>query len=160
MTKAVFFDIDDTIYDYIGAHNNTMPVMKEWAYENLGIAKEDLEKYVAEARVKADDRAGRDYAVNHNRLVRFQCMLETLGKPVFPYAYEMYNLYWDTLIDQIIPSPGIEELMKELNQRGIYIGIGSNMTSDVQYRKILKLGLGKYIDGIVTSEEAGEEKPH
>ena len=49
MTKAVFFDIDDTIYDYIGAHNNTMPVMKEWAYENLGIAKEDLEKYVAEA---------------------------------------------------------------------------------------------------------------
>ena len=42
MTKAVFFDIDDTIYDYIGAHNNTMPVMKEWAYENLGIAKEDL----------------------------------------------------------------------------------------------------------------------
>lgn len=31
------------------------------------------------------------------------------------------------------------------------------MTSDVQYRKILKLGLGKYIDGIVTSEEAGEE---
>ena len=45
MTKAVFFDIDDTIYDYIGAHNNTMPVMKEWAYENLGIAKEDLEKY-------------------------------------------------------------------------------------------------------------------
>lgn len=160
MTKAVFFDIDDTIYDYIGAHNNTMSVMKEWAYENLGIAKEDLEKYVAEARVKADDRAGRDYAVNHNRLVRFQCMLETLGKPVFPYAYEMYNLYWDTLIDQIIPSPGIEELMKELKQRGIYIGIGSNMTSDVQYRKILKLGLGKYIDGIVTSEEAGEEKPH
>ena len=110
--------------------------------------------------MKADDRAGRDYAVNHNRLVRFQCMLETLGKPVFPYAYEMYNLYWDTLIDQIIPSPGIEELMKELKQRGIYIGIGSNMTSDVQYRKILKLGLGKYIDGIVTSEEAGAEKPH
>ena len=54
----------------------------------------------------------------------------------------------------------VEELMKELKQRGIYIGIGSNMTSDVQYRKILKLGLGKYIDGIVTSEEAGEEKPH
>ena len=108
--------------------------------------------------MKADDRAGRDYAVNHNRLVRFQCMLETLGKPVFPYAYEMYNLYWDTLIDQIIPSPGIEELMKELKQRGIYIGIGSNMTSDVQYRKILKLGLGKYIDGIVTSEKVPARK--
>lgn len=46
--KSSIFDIDDTIYDYIGAHNNTMPVMKEWAYENLGIAKEDLEKYVAE----------------------------------------------------------------------------------------------------------------
>lgn len=159
MTKAVFFDIDDTIYDYIGAHNNTMPVMKEWAYQKLGIAKEDLEGLVAKARVMADDRAGRDYAVNHNRLVRFQCMLEMLGKPVFPYAYEMYNLYWDTLIDQITPSPGIEELMKRLKERGTYIGLGSNMTSDIQYRKVLKLGLGKYIDGIVTSEEAGVEKP-
>ena len=159
MTKAVFFDIDDTIYDYMGAHYKTMPVMKEWAYNNLGIAKEDLERYVAEARRKADDRAGRDYAVNHNRLVRFQCMLEMLGKPVFPYAYEMYNLYWDTLIDQIVPSPGIVELMKELKQRETYIGLGSNMTSDIQYQKILKLGLGQYIDGIVTSEEAGTEKP-
>lgn len=160
MTKAVFFDIDDTIYDYIKADHDTLPVMKEWAYKNLGIAKEDLERLIAEARVKADDRAGRDYAVNHNRLVRFQCMLETLGKPVFPYAYEMHHLYWDTLIDQITPAPGIEELMKELKQRGIYIGLGSNMTADVQYQKVLKLGLGKYIDGIVTSEEAGEEKPH
>ena len=156
MTKAVFFDIDDTIYDYIKADHDTLPVMKEWAYKNLGIAKEDLERLIAEARVKADDRAGRDYAVNHNRLVRFQCMLETLGKPVFPYAYEMHHLYWDTLIDQITPAPGIEELMKELKQRGIYIGLGSNMTADVQYQKVLKLGLGKYIDGIVTSEE----KPH
>ena len=46
MTKAVFFDIDDTIYDYIKADHDTLPVMKEWAYKNLRIAKEDLERLI------------------------------------------------------------------------------------------------------------------
>ena len=34
------------------------------------------------------------------------------------------------------------------------------MTAQIQYRKIKKLNLDKYINYIVTSEEAGKEKPH
>ena len=33
------------------------------------------------------------------------------------------------------------------------------MTADIQYQKIRALGIGEWIDGVVTSEEAGIEKP-
>lgn len=34
------------------------------------------------------------------------------------------------------------------------------MTAYVQYRKLEAIGVTSYIDFIVTSEEAGAEKPH
>ena len=50
--------------------------------------------------------------------------------------------------------------MKELKKRKIRIGIGTDMTAYVQYRKLEAIGVTSYIDFIVTSEEAGAEKPH
>ena len=40
------------------------------------------------------------------------------------------------------------------------IAIVSDMTTHIQLRKLKKLKITKYIDYLVTSEEAGSEKPH
>ena len=40
------------------------------------------------------------------------------------------------------------------------IGICTDLTAHIQHRKIRKLGLSEWIDEIVTSEEAGAEKPN
>lgn len=159
MVKAVIFDIDDTLYNYMENDRRVKKELQEWCAEKLGISAEEYQEYLKKGEKYANDRAGWGYAVNHNRLVRYQTMLELLGKPVIPYAYEMYELYWDSLISQIVPNSGVVELLQDLKVRGTYIGLGSNMTADIQYRKIMKLRLGEYIDGIVTSEEAGIEKP-
>ena len=50
--------------------------------------------------------------------------------------------------------------MQKLKERGIRIGIGTDMTAHIQYRRLEFLNLSPYIDFIVTSEEAGVEKPH
>lgn len=159
MVKAVIFDIDDTLYNYMENDRRVKKELQEWCAEKLGISAEEYQEYLKKGEKYANDRAGWGYAVNHNRLVRYQTMLELLRKPVIPYAYEMYELYWDSLISQIVPNSGVVELLQDLKVRGTYIGLGSNMTADIQYRKIMKLRLGEYIDGIVTSEEAGIEKP-
>ena len=86
-------------------------------------------------------------------------LLELWEKPLFPHALNMYHAYWDTLIRQAQPSPGVQEFMQELKKRGIRIGIGTDMTAYVQYKKLSALGLDSCIDFIVTSEEAGAEKP-
>lgn len=105
-------------------------------------------------------RIGTDTAAIHSRLLRMQCMLELWEKPLFPHARNMYHAYWDTLIRQLKPSPGVLDFMRELKKCGICIGIGTDMTAYIQYRKLEAIGVAPYIDFIVTSEEAGVEKPH
>lgn len=105
-------------------------------------------------------RIGSDTAAIHNRLLRIQCMLELMKQPLFPHAFNMYHTYWDTLIQRSQPSKGAVDFIKELKKRGIRIGIGTDMTAYIQYKKLEALGVAPYVDFIVTSEEAGVEKPH
>ena len=42
----------------------------------------------------------------------------------------------------------------------IKIAICTDLTAQIQHRKIMQLGLVPYIDVLVTSEEAGSEKPN
>lgn len=159
MVKAVFFDIDDTLYSYTEAHKPALKAMKEYAARELGVSEDAYDDYVRQAQAVVKRRVGRDCSTLHNRLIRFQCMLEILGRPIFPHAEAMGKLYWDTLIDHMQEEEGAGELLKTLKERGYYVGIGTNMTAGVQFRKLTKLGFGPWIDGMVTSEEAGVQKP-
>lgn len=159
MIKAVFFDIDGTVYDYASADEKAQRVLRDYSFRELEIAPEEFDRWIGRARKLADSRTGANCAANHNRLIRFQCLLEIIEKPLFPHAYNMYDLYWNTMIEAAVLEPGTVELMHNLKKRGTYIGVGTNMTADIQYRKIEKLGLGRWINGMVTSEEAGVEKP-
>lgn len=159
MIKAVFFDIDGTVYDYESADEKAQQALRDYSFRELEIAPEELDGWIRKARKLADSRTGANCAATHNRLIRFQCLLELVKKPLFPHAYNMYDLYWNTMIEAAVLEPGTVELMRDLRKRGTYIGVGTNMTADIQYRKIEKLGIGRWIDGVVTSEEAGVEKP-
>ncbi len=158
MTKAVFFDIDGTIYDYSRANALAVEKVKEYCECKLEISALEYEQMIKEAQKTAHSRIGGGAAL-HNRLIRFQCLLELMEKPLFPHAENLYHCYWNTLISAAEPEPGLLDVFEELKKRGIYVGIGTNMTADIQYRKLDSLGLGPWIDGIVTSEEVGVEKP-
>lgn len=123
-------------------------------------AREEMESYYKTAGKIMNKRIGSDIAAIHNRLLRIQCMLELMKQPLFPHAFNMYHTYWDTLIQRARPSKGAVDFIKELKKRGIRIGIGTDMTAYIQYKKLKALGVAPYVDFIVTSEEAGVEKPH
>lgn len=159
MVKAVFFDIDDTLYDYTTADILAKEAVREYCMQNLAISGAVYDRQLAKAYVVAEERIGRECAAVHNRLIRYQCMLEMLKKPLFPHAYKMYRLYWDTLMKQMTLEEGVSLVMKQLKEQGVYVGICTNMTAEIQYQKIEKLGITRWIDGVVTSEEAGVEKP-
>jgi putative hydrolase of the HAD superfamily len=73
---------------------------------------------------------------------------------------KLYSAYWDTLLKNMKLGKNVLTTLKELKKRGLKIGIVSDLTTHIQLRKIEKLGITKYIDVLVTSEEAGSEKPH
>ena len=97
-------------------------------------------------------------AAIHNRMIRFLRILEKLRLPL-SHAKAMNDLYWNTLLEAAQPEPHIEDCLKDLQTKGFILGIGSNMTLDWQMAKLQKLGLTDYFTVILTSEEAGCEKP-
>lgn len=159
MIRAVIFDVDDTLYSYKKAHAAAFEELLAYADRELGISP----KIFAELHGKMMcemKRAIGDVAAIHNRLIRYQRILEELKLPLHPHALEMYELYWGTLMKASVPSEGARETMEALKAQGIRIGIGTDMTAYMQFKKLTGLGLMPYIDFFVSSEEAGAEKPH
>ena len=159
MIKAVIFDIDNTLYSYDENHIYGMEALAVYCRDSFGITTDEMQACYRKAGRIMTVRIGTDTAAIHSRMLRMQCMLELLEQPLFPHARNMYHAYWDTFIQHIQSNPGILEFMKELKKRKIRIGIGTDMTAYVQYRKLEAIGVTSYIDFIVTSEEAGVEKP-
>ena len=157
MIKSVIFDLDDTLYDFTSAHTMALHRVTEYARYTLDLSPERFEVLQREAFRRQKERLG-NCAATHNRLIRFQLMLEAAGKPI-SYASEMADLYWRTLLERIRPMPGAVDTLASLRFAGLTVGVGSNMTADWQYAKLKRLGLMTYVDFIVTSEEAGAEKP-
>ena len=158
MLKAVIFDIDNTLYNYDAAHAPAFAAVTEYARRELGIPAEAFPGLHAQAQRTLIERCGVNCAASHNRLIRYQVLLEARKLPL-RHAPVMDALYWSTLMDAMVANPGAVEAMAALHGRGLAIGIGTNMTADWQFEKLRRLRAIDHVDFIVTSEEVTAEKP-
>lgn len=159
MIKAVIFDIDNTMYNFDRAHRTAMDALLDCGKKELGLEPELLGGLIKETQQKIISRLGMNDSAIHNRLIRFQCVLETLKDRDLTKALGMYHAYWDTILDVMKPEPGLTELISALHTAGISVGVGSDMTAYIQFQKLARLNVLKDMSFIVTSEEAGAEKP-
>lgn len=158
--KEVIFDIDGTIYSYEKGHPAGMARVEEYVKENFGKDPEEFQEAYARFSRKALQRLGSDNAAIHSRSIRMQNILEEWGEPLFPHVRIMYRLYWESLLKACGTEPGCLEAVRALHAQGISIGVGTDMTAWMQYEKLEHFGLAPYVSHMVTSQEAGYEKPH
>ena len=162
MIKAIAFDLDDTLYDCL--HENDKAVddtVKYVANELLHMDEAVVRKAFEEGRDTVKSQLSEwDMAAQHNRVLYFQKMLEILGVSPFKYDLQIYNYFWDNFLNRISLFPGALKFIDEARALGIKIGICTDMTAHIQFRKIERLGLTDRLDAMVTSEEAGVEKPN
>lgn len=158
MVKTVIFDIDNTLYDYNQADAVAFGVLTDYVTERIGLPADTFAILHQKAMRDMEASMG-DVAAVHNRLLRYQHILEEEGLPLYPHALEMEGRYWDSFLEALAPSPGAEEAMGQLKEQAVKIGIGTNMTASIQFKKLDRLGLLPFVDFIVSSEEAGVEKP-
>ena len=158
MLKAVLFDIDNTLYDYDAAHREAYRALTAYAVEALSLSPERFDALHGEASRTLEVHAGGPCAAIHNRLIRYQLMLERVGKPI-AHAPRMAELYWSTLINHMEAFPGAAEAFDRIKSMGLTLGIGTNMTADRQFAKLERLGLLGRVDFMVSSEEVSAEKP-
>ncbi|MDO4976992.1 MAG: HAD-IA family hydrolase [Eubacteriales bacterium] len=159
MIRTIIFDIDETLYIYTPLHRITLKILDDYCVEHLGF--EPGEFAAAWPRVYKEITAelGFGNSCIHDILLRSQIILEQKGINPLPHARTLYYLYWDNIISRMVPCDGIHQFLQKARQSGIRLGLGTDMMTEIQYRKLEKLELLDAFDFIVTSEEAGYEKP-
>lgn len=157
---AILFDTDNTLYPYNSAHDAAMEAVREKVTRAFSIEPGQFDAAFSQARKEVKDRL-KHTASSHSRLLYLQRMLEIigLGSQVL-LALDFEQTYWRTFLSNAILFDEVKELLDDVRLAGIPTAIVTDLTSQIQFRKIVYFGLDHYFDYIITSEEAGFDKPH
>jgi len=155
--KGILLDIDNTIYDYPPVHRKAMEAVRAHLEKIFGTENAVLDEAYLRARESVHvELAGT--AASHSRLLYFQRMLEGLGANPLVHALDCYDLYWDRFLSEVKAREGVYAFLEQAGEARLCLI--TDLTAPIQLRKIRKLRLDEYTSRIVTSEEAGHEKPH
>jgi putative hydrolase of the HAD superfamily len=151
MIKAVFFDIDDTLYDTSGfaelARKAALNVMID-----AGLPLTSQEAYILLREIIKEK--GSNYDKHFNVLTKRvfgkeNPLLIALGMITYHNVkFALLRLFPDTI-----------PLLIYLKKKGYRLGVISNGLTIKQWEKLIRLGLYHFFDEVVTSEEAKVEKP-
>lgn len=160
LPDAFLFDTDNTLYPYDPAHAAAQSAVREKVVKTFSISQDDFDKAFNQARTEVKSRL-KHTASSHSRLLYLQRMLEImgLGSQVL-LALDFEQTYWRTFLSNAILFDGVMELLDDIRLLGIPTAIVTDLTAQIQFRKVVYFGLDHYFDYIVTSEEAGFDKPH
>jgi putative hydrolase of the HAD superfamily len=157
--KAIIFDTDNTLYAYDYPHQLAMKAVNQKACKLLLVTPDDFNNAYTQARDQIKKHLGKT-ASSHSRLLYFQRAIEILGmKTQLLMTLDLEQSYWRTFLGASEIFPGAQDFVQDLRTAGIRTAIVTDLTAQIQFRKIIYFGLDNYFDYVVTSEEAGADKP-
>lgn len=158
--KGVLLDLDNTLYSYDKCHIHAIKMVI-----NLLEKKHDIERNefmsiyrLCRERVSADLL---NQGASHSRILYFQKLTEILfSRTRFSLALKLEKLYWKEFFSELKLDVKAKKFLKECKEKKIKVCILTDFTARLQMKKIIKLDIESYIQYLVSSEEAGVEKPH
>jgi putative hydrolase of the HAD superfamily len=151
MIKAVFFDIDDTLYDTSGFAKLARKAALN-AMIDAGLPLSHDEAYILLREIIKEK--GSNYDKHLNVLTKRvfgeeKPLLIALGMITYHNVkFALLRLFPETMATLIY-----------LKAQGYHLGVISNGLTIKQYEKLVRLGLHHFFDSVITSQEAGVEKP-
>ena len=157
--KGIIFDLDNTLYDYNLCHNKAINEVINYLIKTIQVSldKEHIKSLYDDISKKIKYELI-NTASSHNKSIYFKRLLEKLNIE-FSHFQIINNLYWETFYENLVCFDGVKDFIMWNKNIGKKIGILTDYETEYQVVKLEKLGLLKYIDIIVTSEEVGIEKP-
>jgi putative hydrolase of the HAD superfamily len=142
--KAVLFDLDDTLYpERTFVESGFRAVSRFLAtrhdLQEDRVAARMLEILDAEGRGKVFDRVLEEAGLLSEWRVRLLLHVYRTHRPTI------------SLFEDVVPS------LTKLRERGVWLGIVTDGMASVQRRKMSALGIERYVDVVVCSDELGPE---
>jgi len=157
--KAIIFDTDNTLYPYLPAHRAALKLVKLKAVELLGVDEESFMKAFNVSRKEVKDQLGAT-ASSHSRLLYFQKTIEHLGMGTKIFlTLDLEQTYWREFLANARLFPGVKDFLMQLQKDKVKTANITDLTAQIQFRKMVYFGLDNLFDYVVTSEEAGSDKP-
>jgi len=159
LPKAVLLDLDNTLFEYDIPHKKALKSVQDKCVNFFSIKATDFEKAFNFSRLQIKKELGKT-ASSHSRLLYFQRALENMGFGFhISIALDLEQTYWRTFFNHAILFENVKEFLDDLRMLNLPVIIVTDLTAQIQFRKLVYFELDKYFDFVVTSEEAGHDKP-
>jgi phosphoglycolate phosphatase len=143
----VIFDIDGTLIDSFSAYYSAF---------NKGIGQYNLEPVSKEFLINCLKRG-----LSLGEIIQ-KILPNNLNESIIEKCKEkILELFLKVEGDEVSPFPGINELFRDLKDRGLKIGVATGRMSlpEDEWKRFKRFGLDRFIDTIVTSKEVEKRKP-
>ena len=160
--KGILIDIDDTMYTYESNHLNAINECYEHAINdfNIQINFESFNKIYRDSRNKVTESL-KPLSSCRSRALAFEKLFTFLDiESPYTHAINYEQLYWEYFLSNIVPHDYIVDFLKKCKFQNKLIAAVTDMQYLYQSMKIQKMNLTHLIDFLITSEEAGKEKPN
>jgi len=164
MTKKytdILFDLDRTLWDF----NTNSHLALEILFQEFDLIDYFGNKLFFTSRFEYHNKklwqAYYQNRIDKEVLIyrRFYLCLKEAGKDNLELSKEIAQAYLDTSAMQTRLIPNAKEILDYLKSKSYRLHIITNGFNEVQYKKLKNSGIYDYFDKIISSEDAGANKP-
>lgn len=156
--NLVIFDLDNTFYNYEERHLCAIKKLYELLSVETSLSILQVSKLFDLAKKNVHLRLG-NTASSHSRLLYLNEFFHLdKSRPSASILMRLESEYWETFLSEINLLPDSFEFLDSVVKNNIPTALVTDLTSEIQYRKMEKLGLEKHFSSLITSEDAGGDK--
>jgi len=156
--KAIFFDLDDTLFDRKEAQRQVLHlIIQEYADLFAGLDAEIVIKAFRQADEIGINAMEKGHSLKQARVIRGKEFLKILNLDEI-YSDEITEMYLNLYPSLNIAIDGALSVLEKLSDR-FQLGIITNGSTEVQNRKINGIGINDFFECVIISDEIGCRKP-
>ena len=156
--KCLFIDLDNTLYHYQTAHTPAEKELIKYLSKQYKISNFEAKIRYKKSRNKVKKYLG-ETAGSHSKLLYLSHfnLIEKDGINL-EKILTGHNVYWNSFLNNMKLFDGVIDFLSTARHQGFKIILITDLTTEIQYRKIKSLEIENLIDILITSEDAGGDK--
>lgn len=160
LPNFIALDLDNTVYDYDSCNEAGLKAVFDHLSWNFKVSPNDGKRYFNIARANVKSRL-HNTASSHSRILYFKNMLELMRLPnLLELSSLLEQIYWGNYLRSMRRADGSMNLLEVARENAIPVVVMTNLTTQIQIRKLAQLEMFDYLTGLITSEEVGVDKPN